>query len=359
MAEKVRLGSCAVFLLDKADGCYKVRSSVGVDQKFVFPEKHSFIKRLKEKSFILTDEAPVELTSLKAHLVFPLRLHRELIGFLSLGKKKSDEVYTREDITLFSTLASQMAIALENAQLFEKLHQSYDEKLASIGQLAAGMAHEIKNPMNYSLGALNVIKREKERFKKGEINADDFDKELDDLIPILNTGLTTTTNIVNDLVDFSQVGVAGFKMDDIHRGIELTLSMIHHDLGERIAIHKDFCDDARIVCILGQMNQVFVNVFLNAMESIDKEGNIWIKTERFDDKLSIHIKDDGRGIRKGDIDKVFDPFFTTKDVGEGMGLGLSISYRIVRNHGGEIRIESEQGRGTEIIVTLPVNQKES
>jgi signal transduction histidine kinase len=133
--------------------------------------------------------------------------------------------------------------------------------------------------------------------------------------------------------------------------------MLRHDFGEKILIHTDFCEDAKVMCILGQMNQVFMNILINAIENIDQKGNIWIKTERLDDKLNVYIRDDGRGIRKEDIDKVCDPFFTTKDVGKGMGLGLSISYRIVQNHGGDIRIESEEGKGTKIIITLPVEQK--
>jgi signal transduction histidine kinase len=162
--------------------------------------------------------------------------------------------------------------------------------------------------------------------------------------------------IIHSLRNFARLDEAEFQEADIHEGIESTLTLLHHKLKDRIRVVKQFGDIPKIQCYPNQLNQVFMNMLTNSYQAIEDGGTITIATSRRGSELVVSIADDGKGIRKEDLNRIFDPGFTTKGVGVGTGLGLSISYNIIKSHSGEIKVESEIGKGTVFTITLPIEQ---
>lgn len=244
-------------------------------------------------------------------------------------------------------------------------------KMASLGQLVAGVAHELNNPIgfiysnmshlrDYSqklIDIVNVAERSPEWVpaKKKEADFDFILEDMPKLIKSCEDGAKRTRDIVLGLRSFSRLEEAQLKEIDIHESIENTLRLLTGEVKNRITVTKDFSDLPKISCYPSQLNQVFMNILSNAAQAIEGEGEIRIRTEKTeDDKVSIAIKDTGKGMSQSTAEKIFDPFFTTKTLGQGTGLGLSISYGIVQQHGGDIRVESEVGKGTEFTITLPI-----
>ncbi|HEY5600419.1 MAG TPA: ATP-binding protein, partial [Candidatus Manganitrophaceae bacterium] len=152
---------------------------------------------------------------------------------------------------------------------------------------------------------------------------------------------------------------AHFKPTDLHQGLDSTLNLLRRDMEERITVVKEYGEIGRVEAIPGQINQVFMSLLQNAVHAIPEKGEIRVKTSQEEDRVKISVKDNGVGISSESLKRVFEPFFTTKEVGKGMGLGLSISDRIIQNHGGEIRIASRPGGGTEVTVVLPLLQRKN
>ncbi len=257
------------------------------------------------------------------------------------------------------------------------------EKMASLGQLTAGIAHEINNPINFISGNINPLKRDisdiKEllekikHFQNGydkdvliadinhlskEIELDVLIKEVDDLLLGIEEGAKRTKEIVLGLRNFSRLDENDYKLVDINQGIESTITLLKNKMRDRITLHTDLGNLPKVDCLPGQLNQVFMNIINNAIQAIKGKGNIYINTFLDnDEQVKVAIRDDGDGIDEHIKNKIFDPFFTTKDVGEGTGLGLSISYGIVKEqHNGNIEVDSKKGEGTTFVITLPLKQ---
>ena len=141
---------------------------------------------------------------------------------------------------------------------------------------------------------------------------------------------------------------------DVKEGIETTLTLVHHEMKRRIEVHRDFGDVPKIACYPNQLNQVFMNILVNGSQAIEEKGDIYIKTYTRDNNVVIEFKDTGKGIDKQNLKKIFDPGFTTKSRGVGTGLGLSIVYQIIKDHKGDIEVESELGKGTTFRIILPI-----
>jgi two-component system, NtrC family, sensor kinase len=268
---------------------------------------------------------------------------------------------------------------LEDAQA--QLLQS--EKLASIGQLAAGVAHEINNPigfvnsnlrtlLTYSKRLLRLIDeydegtrampagspetRERIAALKREIDFDFMRSDLLELIEESIDGATRVRKIVLDLRDFSRVGEVEWQSADLCAGLDSTLNLVWNEIKFKADIVKDYRAMPRVECIPSQINQVFMNILVNAAQSIQVRGTISLSSGCDGDFAWISVADTGMGIPAENLGKIFDPFFTTKPVGQGTGLGLAVSYGIIKAHGGRIDVASEVGKGTTFTIRLPIRR---
>lgn len=244
-------------------------------------------------------------------------------------------------------------------------------KMASLGQLVAGVAHELNNPIGFIYSNLGVLRDYIGRLTKllevadahperlaTEKENQDFSYVMQDLPKLIGScedGARRTRDIVLGLRNFSRLDEAQIKEVDLHEGIESTLQLLTGELKNRIRVKKEFGNLPKVICYASQINQVFMNILSNAAQAIEGSGEITIRTAvEGPDKVAIRIHDSGKGMDRATIERIFDPFFTTKDQGAGTGLGLSISYGVIQKHGGDILVRSEVGKGTEFTVLLPV-----
>ena len=252
------------------------------------------------------------------------------------------------------------------------------EKMASLGQLVAGIAHEIKNPLNFIYGNTDFLReytlRTQGLIKKLEtlpsISPDDrlvivkekeaiqydfISEDLRTLIEDLTEGTERINAIVNDLRVFSRMDAAVTSEIDVHVLIDMSLNLLRNQYKDRVEVHKDYGGIPKIHGYAGKLNQVFMNLLSNAFYAIAEKGDVWIRTRVLGDAVEIEIEDSGVGIPKENLKRIFEPFFTTKAVGQGTGLGLSISYGVIEQHHGEIHVLSVPDKGTVFSVRLPVN----
>ena len=256
------------------------------------------------------------------------------------------------------------------------------EKMASLGQLTAGIAHEINNPINFVSSNISPLKQdindlisiidkynelthapqlknqlaEIENYKN-QIDYEYLKSELNTIINGIENGAKRTTEIVNSLRNFSRLDESDLMMADINEGITSTLALLKSNCST-INIVQKLAPLPKIECYPGKLNQVFMNILNNAIHAIEdnsnlEKGEIHIETIDENDFVKIIINDNGTGIEDKYKEKIFDPFFTTKEVGKGTGLGLSIVYSIIKNHNGKIEVVSESNKGTTFIITLP------
>jgi len=240
------------------------------------------------------------------------------------------------------------------------------DKLAGIGVLAAGVAHEINNPIGYLNSTLNTMKKYLDRVDKyiksvqqgEEIDSEELNDILEDFGDAIEESIEGTgrvKEIVMDLKSFSRIDRAEKEMANLNDGIKSTLNVVWNELKYKCKVEKDFGDIPDVYCMPNQLNQVFMNLLVNAGQSIrDKEGLLKIKTWSDVDYVYVMISDNGCGIPESNLKKIFEPFFTTKDVGKGTGLGLSLVFDIIKKHNGEIDVKSEVGTGTEFLIKIPV-----
>ena len=165
--------------------------------------------------------------------------------------------------------------------------------------------------------------------------------------------------IVVSLKNFTRLDEAAFQLADIHEGIDSTLTLLNSRLTDRITVDKTFGEIPKIFCYPSQLNQVFMHLLTNAIDAIEGKGTIWIRTWEEGGFVKLRVRDDGKGIPANMLPKIFDPFFTLKPAGGGTGLGLAVSHQIVEQHGGKIEVESEIGKGTEFVVTLPLKPRQN
>jgi len=242
----------------------------------------------------------------------------------------------------------------------------HSEKMAALGLLVAGIAHEVNNPVSFAKGSLSNLRRYLVQVRQAlEKNPEtrevliQFNKLLQDIeqsLSIVKAGLDRTEGIVTDLKAFARKDEHNFKRVDIHDGLEATIKLIQHEIGDRITLHRDYGVKDPVEIIPGQINQVFMNLLQNAIHAVPSQGDIWLRSWDEGGRIHISVRDSGIGIRKDLLGRIFEPFFTTKEVGRGTGLGLSVSYRIIENHGGTITACSEEGQGAEFVITLPKRQ---
>ncbi len=302
------------------------------------------------------------------------------LGRVFERKRAEDELKRAHDATQ-QTNAELRATLQELRTTQEQLIQS--EKMSSLGQLTAGVAHEINNPINFVSSNVTPLKRDvadlleivatyDRLIDTHQLHAQFTDvsalkekldypfllEEIDRLLNGMEEGATRTAEIVRGLRNFSRIDEQEQKLADLHQGLDSTLLLLRNPVKGRIEVVKDWGDLPQTLCHPGQLNQVFLNVLSNASQAIEGQGQIRITTrhDRHNNRLTISFKDTGKGMTEEVKKRLFEPFFTTKEVGSGTGLGLSISFGIIESHGGHIDVHSHVGEGTEFVLTLPVQQ---
>ncbi len=257
------------------------------------------------------------------------------------------------------------------------------EKMASIGQLSAGVAHEINNPMGFITSNLGTLRKYLQKMiaylgyqdellasnlseggqqnlaaERKKYKIDLLLEDIPDLLEESLDGADRVKTIVQNLKSFSHVDEAELKPSNLNDCLDSTLNIIWNELKYKVTLHKDYGDLPDIECYPQQLNQVFLNLLVNSAHAIEKEGTVKIKTWSDSDWAYVEIADNGCGIPAEIQPRIFEPFFTTKDVGKGTGLGMSISYDIVIGHGGDILLKSAPGEGTTFTIKLPIARKE-
>jgi len=273
----------------------------------------------------------------------------------------------------YRDIGDRIRMELEKEQMQSFVYQQ--EKLASVGQLAAGVAHEINNPIGFITSNLGSLSNYSEKLleyidaaSKGlgteelqqlrkKLKIDFIAQDIMDLIRESKEGTERVREIVQNLKNFSRSEEVDRKEANINECLENTIKVIWNELKYKAKVIKQYGELPSIICFPQQLNQVFMNFLVNAAQAIEKQGEITIKTWLDGTNIMVAISDTGSGIPEENVTRLFEPFFTTKEVGKGTGLGLSIAHDIITNHNGEIRVESKLGKGTTFTVVLPVEDK--
>ncbi len=292
----------------------------------------------------------------------------------------------REEVECINETSKQqkheLELTLENLKLAQsQLIQS--EKMASVGVMTAGIAHELNNPINFMSGNVYPLKQdldevfsllekyeqtiEENGLKDYFAKVDSIKKEMDfsyliqeiySLLKGIEEGASRSSEIIKGLRSFSRLDDEACQFYDIHEGIDSSLVLLHNKIKEKnINVRKDYGDFEGLECFPSKLNQVIMNILTNSIQAMeDGKGDLFIQTVSSAIGIKIIIKDNGKGMTPEVKEHIFDPFFTTKEVGQGTGLGLSISYGIIERHNGNIDVLSAPGKGTEFIISLPKTQ---
>lgn len=310
-------------------------------------------------------------------LVTPVCYHEEVFGalFFRGGRdKKTFQGWHEEEIKLAGRIAIQLASAIKQARLFKELEKTIEElkktqiqlvqseKMASLGHLVAGIAHEINTPIGSIKSNNDIFSRCLQKIKT-EIIQNKANKipealtaylgMLEETLNINSEAVRRISSIIKALKTFARLDQTEYIEADIHEGIKSTLMLINHELKGKIKVQKEFSALPPIKCYPNLLNQLFMNILVNACQSINGEGTISIKSENLGNSAKITISDTGSGIAEENLERIFDPGFTTKGVGIGTGLGLSICYRIVQKHNGTISALNNPDGGASFVIEIP------
>ena len=373
LAEILKLDNTLLFLYDEDGEQYQLAASVlpeNSDKISIVLKENGTLSgymRKRKKYFMLNGvrkgkkpppNIMQELQKLETALVIPLTHHGEMVGILSLGKKKSDEEFTQDDIDVLLPLAKTLSIAITNATLFQELSKAQAraaqrEKMAVIGTLSAGINHEICNPLGIARGQcemflLNIA----EGVYKGKTQKELLAKAQEIMMKVIHE-TDRATLITRKLSSFAKPAT-GEILDDISLGkeVKVVISLLEHDLKlDNITINKEIPEDLpNISADRKQLQEIFFNIIRNAVQSIKDAGEIFIRLSSSGKKVYVEIEDTGVGISKSELEQIFDPFYTTKDPGKGTGLGLYIVKQIIEKNKGKISVRSELGKGTTFLL---------
>jgi len=313
-------------------------------------------------------------------LLVPVLFGVDLLGVIAVGRKASGDRVSPDDRQLLLTLANQSSIAIENAKAFDeiaKLNETLEarveertrelretqtlllqsEKMRTLGQLVAGVAHELNNPIGFVHANLKLLEEYVDKLAAAQQAGSDTTRPREAIAKLLarsREGTDRVKKIVADLRTFSRMDQAELQEADLNAEIDRTLTLMEPRCRNCIEVERDFGELPRVRCHAGQLNQVFMNLLMNSCDALGDKGHIRVCTRAGDGRVRLEFEDDGPGIPEALRDRVFEPFFTTKPVGQGTGLGLSLSHGIVERHGGRIWCESGPGAGTRFVIELPV-----
>lgn len=290
-------------------------------------------------------------------IIVPVHHVQILTGVIVLlSYQKRDLV---EELEILEAISTQLSNAITTAELYQKNVQTIkelketqiqlinSEKMASLGQLVAGVAHEINTPVASIKSNNGIVAK-----LLGSIENPDLKEMLSDINEIDKEAVNRISNIVTSLKKFVRLDEAELQEADINKELDLTLELIRHETKGRIDVVKNYGEIPMVKCFPNMLNQVFTNILINACQAIEGHGKIEISTEFKSKHLIVKIKDDGKGIPANQLSKIFTAGFTTKSSGVGTGLGLAICTKIIEKHKGEITVNSELGRGSEFVITI-------
>jgi signal transduction histidine kinase len=360
------------FLLNEEKGNYSLFESKNIKMTASTPELSKddplphYLRKIGEiiireelakgANILELNEVTKKMSLLEAEVSIPLILKGQLIGMINLGYKFNKDIYSHEDIELLSTLANQTAVAIENARLYEDLKRSKSyirraDRLASLGTLTAGLAHEIRNPL-VAIKTLTQLLPER-------LDDEEFRTQF---LQIASGEVDRISSLVTELLDFARPSDPKLELEDINTILDGMILLVSTETKKKqINIIKNYTSDLPPIQIdREQIKQVFLNVLLNAIEATSENGKIMVKTRPFtkpggEPYAQIEFTDTGCGIPEEYLEDIFNPFFTTKSTGSG--LGLSISNQIIQDHRGYIDVESQLDKGSSFFINLPVNQE--
>lgn len=368
---KVLLGGD--FRLVGADG----RGLLGSAEPFAQPRRaeiHHDLELLGQLESASADESRLSAAAAMIELMLRLSARYHMAADLHIETVQEDYASLKESEARYKALSEELEVRVkEQVKIIEsaqrQLYQA--EKLASIGQLAAGVAHEINNPIGFirsNLGTAQQYVRDLSRLaalmKTGDIaqfqsawQEADMGFLLEDFTALLGEsmeGADRVTKIVSDLKGFSNVDQAEEEVVDLNDNLRFACNVLVGQIKDRAELVLELGVLPKTLCLPGHLNQVFLNLLLNAAQAITDRGRIEVRSEMAGNEIRIRIHDNGCGIPEGSLGRIFDPFFTTRPVGSGTGLGLAVCHDIVQAHGGRIEVESKVGAGTTFTVYLPV-----
>lgn len=319
------------------------------DELFSSPQWHALPAGEKERWL-----------SAGGELYVPLKSKGSLTGLLIVGKKESGEPYSQEDVALLQTVAYQAATSMENARLYQELRMSLEElrrkeaqliesaKLASVGTLAAGIAHEVNNPVFAISGRAELLLDQAKRHLKTQ--------RAQEHVQVIYDMAMRVSSIVQDLLDFSREKDV-LEEVDVNGALEDTLKLVApHLRRSNVALVKEYSDELPLIPgVKNKLQQVFMNLILNARDAMPEGGTLRLSSYSVDGGVALDFSDSGVGMAPEVLERVFEPFFSTKEVGKGTGLGLYVSQRIVQQHQGRIGVETQEGKGSTFTVYLPAS----
>jgi signal transduction histidine kinase len=369
--EAMNVHKASIFIFNEEKESFLLSYARGLDDKDItksFRRDDQFVKLLERRREIMIREELERfqhnpdmqiiyqtMTSMVAETCIPLIAKQKLIGFINLGIKGNKKMYTHEDLELLTTLANSATIAIENAQLYENLKNTKKvmlraDRLASLGTLAAGLAHEIRNPL---VAIKTFTQLLPERFD---------DEEFRNYFTSVAAGeIDRISTLITELLEFSRPSGPFFQQENLNGILDKMITLIKTEAKQKeLEIETTLADDLPTVTVdKEQIKQVFINILLNAIQATPEKGTISIVTRKIAKTngtpgfVQVEISDTGVGIPEEELDKIFTPFFTTR--AKGSGLGLAITHQIIQEHEGTIDVRSAVHKGTTFSINLPIN----
>jgi len=311
----------------------------------------------------------IDEKNLTSKLIAPIYNENQIYGELILYRKNQPNIWQQDEINLIQNICSLLSTSFSKEELYEELASQkkelenafsqlknaqlqivQSEKLAALGQLVAGVAHEINTPLGAVSSNLDLLT------KLAENSSDDnsLKEFLTEITPVNKEALRRIEHLVKSLKNFTRLDEAKLKKIDIHEGLKSTIDLIAHETKNKVEIKTHFEKLPLIACFPDYINQVFMNILLNACQSIKDTGIVEIFTYIDNQYVCIKITDNGSGISKEHLNKIFDFGFTTKKIGQGTGLGLALVKKIIDEHKGKIEVDSQLNKGTTFIISLPI-----
>ncbi|NQT23584.1 MAG: GAF domain-containing sensor histidine kinase [Candidatus Omnitrophica bacterium] len=373
LTEIMKIESCGVLLLDKTRVEYDLVASQGIVDKKIILTKNSTLTTFlgRTRSYLSVKhqgtDSPLpkriveDMNRLKLELAIPLVIHEDMIGILTLGKKKSDEDYTQDDMDIILPLANTLAIAISNAEVLDELSKTQAEaaqreKMAVIGTLSAGINHEICNPLGIARGQCEAfLLNLKDGIYKNK-TPDELVQKAKTIMEKVIHETDRATVITKRLSTFSKPS-KGLLNDDIDVKMEIdeVLALVGYEMKlDKIEVENKIPTDLpHITGDKKQIQEVFFNLIRNAAQAIHEKGSIAITANEDIDRVCIKVQDTGHGIPREKLEQIFNPFYTTKEPGKGTGLGLFIVRQVVERNKGRISVDSTVGKGTVFTLTFP------